>query len=180
MSAAGAAALRTQYLNQYLTRLLRLFVQLDHENALPLAQRKLSIDYRDAFARPKQEMLTVRMSVWTLVLVHVDCTHAKIVMAVVSVARSESLERVRQILKEQRLMFLNGDARGRVLGEDDDESVGDARFPDAVGDSLGDVDELRFGGSVELQHEGAGIEGSFPYFHAKTSCIKRGPRSSLP
>jgi hypothetical protein len=62
-------------------------VQLDQEDALPLAQLRLGVHDRDSFAAAQQELQAVRVPVRALVVVHVVLANAEVVVLVVHVLR---------------------------------------------------------------------------------------------
>ena len=139
-------------------------VEFDEEQALILAELHLPVDQGDGFAATEEKVLAMGVAVGGFVRGHIDGADGKVVVLVVAVAGADALEESSQIAQEEGFVFVDFDGGGGVAGIDDDEAVADAGLVDAVGNPVGDVDEVRGRAGFQLDTEGFGFHPvTFPH-----------------
>ena len=89
------------------------------------------------------------VAVGALVLGHVDRTDGEVVVAVVAVTRSQTLQEVADVLHEQRLVLVDNHSGRGVPAEDDHQAQGDACLLHELRHPVGDVHDP---GSVPGRH----------------------------
>src|SRR5690349_20066221 len=117
-------------------------VELDEKYALPRAQGEPAVDDRDGFACAEEHVLDMGVPVCALVRVHVDRATRKIVVFVVGVGCGEVAEGAGEVAAKQRLVLVDLDGGGGVLGEDADLAELYGGRLDDGDDIVGYVDEL--------------------------------------
>ena len=127
-------------------------IQLDEEDPLPPPEADAAIDNRDRFAGAQEEMLAVRVPVRALVLVHVDGAAREVVVLIVAAQRGELPKGAGEIAQQQRLVLVDLDGGGGVLGEDCYLPVADAGGGYQRGDAISYVDEFRGAGRLEFDN----------------------------
>src|SRR5713226_3927886 len=117
-------------------------IELQKEDALPLAQIQVAVRQRDALAAGEQQMLAVGMPVGALVGVHVDGPDREVVVPVGRVRRAQAFQHGGHVGQQQRLVLVDHDRGGGVLGEEAHPPLGDPGPIDHVGHPVGDVHEI--------------------------------------
>src|SRR5689334_7831668 len=89
-------------------------IELDQEDALPRAEQQLAVRDGHSLACAEHDLLAVRMTIRTLVIMHVHRAHAEVIVAIVRIRRCAPLQELTQVFEQQRLVFLNTDCGGGV------------------------------------------------------------------
>src|SRR5437773_486849 len=132
-------------------------VELDGEHRLPASEHHAPILDEQRREGAQQELAAVRVSVDGLVERDVEPA-LEVVMLVPGARRCQALEQAFEVAQQQRLVFVDGEAEGRVQRLQIDAAGAQPGAANLLLDALCDVDELGGVRGRELEPVGAHLD----------------------